>query len=98
MRADVEHSSQACLVLTDYHFARAHLLTVCMLAQNRHTQSILRVLVVAGVGMIMGDGVLTPAISVVSACEGLQQASANITRCELPQAPFAVPPMARSHS
>ena len=53
-----------------------------MCAQNRHTQNILRVLVVAGVGMIMGDGVLTPAISVVSACEGLQQASANITRCE----------------
>ncbi|EIE24503.1 potassium transporter [Coccomyxa subellipsoidea C-169] len=48
--------------------------------ENRHTQNILRVLVVAGVGMIMGDGVLTPAISVVSACEGLQQASANITR------------------
>ncbi|CAL8467497.1 g7035 [Coccomyxa elongata] len=50
------------------------------LIESRHTQSILRVLVVAGVGMIMGDGVLTPAISVVSACEGLQQASANITR------------------
>lgn len=55
-----------------------------MRTQNRHTQNILRVLVVAGVGMIMGDGVLTPAISVVSACEGLQQASANITRCEPP--------------
>lgn len=47
-------------------------------------QNILRVLVVAGVGMIMGDGVLTPAISVVSACEGLQQASASITRCKPP--------------
>ncbi len=49
-------------------------------AQNHHTQNIIRVLVVLGVGMIMGDGVLTPAISVVSACEGLQQASTAITR------------------
>ena len=74
-------------MLTEYCFTKVHLLTMCMHVQNRHTQSILRVLVVAGVGMIMGDGVLTPAISVVSACEGLQQASANITRCE-PLRPF----------
>ena len=44
----------------------------------------IRVLVVLGVGMIMGDGVLTPAISVVSACEGLQQASAAVTRSARP--------------
>lgn len=50
--------------------------------QSRHTQNVIRVLVVLGVGMIMGDGVLTPAISVVSACEGLQQASSSITRSE----------------
>jgi hypothetical protein len=55
--------------------------------QNYHTQNVLRVLVVLGVGMIMGDGVLTPAISVVSACEGLQQASESITRSEQQQHP-----------
>ena len=36
---------------------------------------VIRTLVVIGVGMIMGDGVLTPAVSVVSAVEGLSQAS-----------------------
>ncbi|KAK9866820.1 hypothetical protein WJX84_006444 [Apatococcus fuscideae] len=39
---------------------------------HRWVQRILRVMVVIAVGAIMGDGVLTPAISVVSACEGLQ--------------------------
>ncbi|KAK9861228.1 hypothetical protein WJX84_010206, partial [Apatococcus fuscideae] len=39
---------------------------------NRWIQRVLRVMVVIAVGAIMGDGVLTPAISVVSACEGLQ--------------------------
>lgn len=35
-------------------------------------QRVLRVLVVMGVGFIMGDGVLTPSMSVLSAVEGLQ--------------------------
>ena len=43
--------------------------------QNRRLQVVIRTLVVIGVGMIMGDGVLTPAVSVVSAVEGLSQAS-----------------------
>lgn len=40
-----------------------------------------------GVGMIMGDGVLTPAISVVSAIEGLGQipgGGGNIERSKQP--------------
>ena len=42
-------------------------------AQSRFLQILVRTLCVLGVGMIMGDGVLTPAISVVSAIEGLGQ-------------------------
>ncbi|KAK9819481.1 hypothetical protein WJX81_002292 [Elliptochloris bilobata] len=42
---------------------------------NKTLQVVIRTLVVIGVGMIMGDGVLTPAVSVVSAVEGLAQAS-----------------------
>ena len=34
---------------------------------------VIRVLVVFGVGAIIGDGVLTPAISVISSIEGLHQ-------------------------
>ncbi|KAK9819477.1 hypothetical protein WJX81_000858 [Elliptochloris bilobata] len=41
------------------------------LIANKHTQSVLRTLVVIGVGMIMGDGVLTPSVSVLSSMEGL---------------------------
>jgi hypothetical protein len=43
--------------------------------QNKTLQVVIRTLVVVGVGMIMGDGVLTPAVSVVSAVEGLAVAS-----------------------
>ena len=39
--------------------------------QGRFLQIVIRTLCVLGVGMIMGDGVLTPAISVISAIEGL---------------------------
>ncbi|CAK0787458.1 hypothetical protein CVIRNUC_010678 [Coccomyxa viridis] len=39
--------------------------------EGRFLQIVIRTLCVLGVGMIMGDGVLTPAISVVSAIEGL---------------------------
>ena len=41
--------------------------------QTRFLQILVRTLCVLGVGMIMGDGVLTPAISVISAIEGLGQ-------------------------
>ncbi len=41
---------------------------------------IIRVLVVLGVGAIMGDGVLTPAISVVSSIEGVQVSFPSVTR------------------
>ncbi|GAQ92301.1 Potassium transporter family protein [Klebsormidium nitens] len=47
---------------------------------NETLQKIVRVLVVIGVGAILGDGVLTPAISVVSACEGIQIADPSFTR------------------
>jgi hypothetical protein len=53
--------------------------------QTRFLQVVVRTLCVLGVGMIMGDGVLTPAISVVSAIEGLGQipgGAGNIDRSE----------------
>ncbi len=34
-------------------------------------QTVLRTLVVIGVGMVLGDGVLTPSVSVLSSMEGL---------------------------
>jgi hypothetical protein len=40
-------------------------------AQGKRMQVALRTLVVVGVGMIAGDGVLTPSISVLSSIEGL---------------------------
>lgn len=40
--------------------------------QMKWLQKALDVIVVFGVGFLLGDGVLTPAISVVSAVEGLQ--------------------------
>lgn len=43
-------------------------------------QEALRFMVVLGVGAIMGDGVLTPAVSVVSAVEGLELAASGISR------------------
>ncbi|KAK9823651.1 hypothetical protein WJX72_004427 [[Myrmecia] bisecta] len=47
---------------------------------RRSLQLIVRIMVVIGVGAIMGDGVLTPAISVVSAIEGLQVGIPSISR------------------
>lgn len=52
--------------------------------EHKITQRCLLVAVVLGVGLIMGDGVLTPAISVVSAIEGLQTGFPAITRGTLP--------------
>lgn len=39
-------------------------------------------MVVLGVGAVMGDGVLTPAVSVVSAVEGLKLAASGISQGE----------------
>ena len=49
-------------------------------AQNKHMQNVIRTLVVIGVGMIMGDGVLTPSVSVLSAMEGLAVAVPSIQK------------------
>lgn len=48
--------------------------------EHKVTQLVLLVLVVLGVGLILGDGVLTPAISVVSAVEGLQTGFPSISQ------------------
>jgi KUP system potassium uptake protein len=53
------------------------------LIESRKSQNVLRVLVVLGVGAILGDGVLTPAVSVVSACEGLTVATSSVTRKDI---------------
>lgn len=58
-----------------------------MCVQGRFLQIVIRTLCVLGVGMIMGDGVLTPAISVVSAIEGLGNVpggGGNIPRSQSP--------------
>ena len=59
----------------------------CVCVQGRFLQIVIRTLCVLGVGMIMGDGVLTPAISVVSAIEGLGNipgGGGNIPRSQSP--------------
>ena len=48
--------------------------------QAKWLQTTIGIVVAVGVGMILGDGVLTPAMSVVSACEGLQVAIPAVTR------------------
>ena len=60
----------------------------CVCVQGSFLQNVIRTLCVLGVGMIMGDGVLTPAISVVSAIEGLGNipgGGGNISRSQSPQ-------------
>lgn len=54
--------------------------TLCHIG-GRHLQ-IIRVLVVFGVGAIIGDGVLTPALSVLSSIEGLHEV-ATISQGEM---------------
>lgn len=63
----------------------------------------LDIIVVFGVGFLLGDGVLTPAISVVSAVEGLQIAPGvgnSISRSGPPPslARFTVPPLSQPNS
>ena len=53
---------------------------LCAAAQNKHTQNVIRTLVVIGVGMILGDGVLTPSVSVLSAMEGLAVAIPSVQK------------------
>jgi len=49
-------------------------------AQNTHMQNVIRTLVVVGVGMILGDGILTPSVSVLSAVEGLSVAIPSVQK------------------
>jgi hypothetical protein len=49
-------------------------------AQNKHMQNVIRTLVVVGVGMILGDGILTPSVSVLSAMEGLSVAIPSVQK------------------
>eukprot|EP00891_Asterochloris_glomerata_P006290 jgi/Astpho2/6290/e_gw1.00089.20.1_t len=46
---------------------------------SAHSMQVILVLVVFGVGAIMGDGVLTPAISIVSAIDGVQTSFRSVT-------------------
>ena len=45
-------------------------------------QTVLRTLVVIGVGMVLGDGVLTPSVSVLSSMEGLAVADPSNPRIQ----------------
>jgi KUP system potassium uptake protein len=49
------------------------------LENSRFIHGLLKVLAVFGVSLIMADGVLTPAQSVLGAIQGLEVASSNIT-------------------
>lgn len=49
------------------------------LENSRFIHGLLKVLAVLGVSLIMADGVLTPAQSVLGAIQGLEVASSNIT-------------------
>lgn len=53
------------------------------LISGHGVQEALRFMVVLGVGAVMGDGVLTPAVSVVSAVEGLKLAASDISQGEV---------------
>ncbi len=59
-----------------------HLQAGHMLRQSGFARLLLLMLVLLATSMIIGDGVLTPAISVISAISGIEQASPNITNSE----------------
>lgn len=65
-------------------------------AQNKRVQAVLRIAVVLGVGMIVGDGVLTPSMSVLSSIEGL--AVADPTNPHMQKGQRARPVAALVHS
>ncbi len=48
--------------------------------RSKAYQRALRILVVVGVGFILGDGVLTPSVSVLSAIEGIQIPAPSVSR------------------
>ncbi|CAM6096177.1 unnamed protein product [Calypogeia fissa] len=50
------------------------------LENNRKAQQLLLFFVMMGTCMLIGDGILTPAISVISAIEGIQTATPNLSR------------------
>ena len=56
-----------------------HLQAGHVLRQSGFARLLLLMLVLLATSMIIGDGVLTPAISVISAISGIEQASPNIT-------------------
>ena len=56
-----------------------HLQAGQVLRQSGFARLLLLMLVLLATSMIIGDGVLTPAISVISAISGIEQASPNIT-------------------
>ena len=63
-----------------------------MCCQNTRMQNVIRTLVVIGVGMIMGDGVLTPSVSVLSALEGLAVANPSIQKGSRAPFPLCIQP------
>jgi len=89
--AHAHNASHACAEVSEVTYSvwdgRETQKSVCVCLQTRFLQILVRTLCVLGVGMIMGDGVLTPAISVVSAIEGLGQipgGGGNIERSKRP--------------
>jgi len=53
-------------------------------AQSRRSRFIMSMLAIAGAGLLFGDGIITPSISVLSAMEGLQYQSEAFTPAVLP--------------
>ena len=75
-----------------WHLSPPHVEQLCAAVQNTHMQNVIRTLVVIGVGMIMGDGVLTPSVSVLSAMEGLAVANPNIQKGSRAPLPLCIKP------
>ncbi|KAG8087964.1 hypothetical protein GUJ93_ZPchr0010g7724 [Zizania palustris] len=53
------------------------------LEQSTIAQAVITYIVLAGTCMVIGDGALTPAISVLSAVQGIQSRSSNITQAHV---------------
>ncbi|KAJ6729128.1 OSMOTIC STRESS POTASSIUM TRANSPORTER [Salix viminalis] len=53
------------------------------LEKHKRLRTALLIVVLFGASMVIGDGVLTPAISVLSAVSGLQEANSKLTKGEL---------------
>jgi KUP system potassium uptake protein len=65
-------------------FALLSLIPRGLSAQSRRSRFIMSMLAIAGAGLMFGDGIITPSISVLSAMEGLEYRNAALKPAVLP--------------